>query len=366
MESDSEATSAAKKLLLPAPATARSPVPLGHGASSMGSRSRSSLLAGLASRVRRPLSGARFSREQQPSASSETTQQPTCEQQRGEAWMEETAGLSAQLMARPRRVRIAILDTGIGRTLRETLRWKDSHGHGTQMASVIARLAPEADISVACVDAKGGSLGDDRIADRVAEAITWAVRQCDADIVSMSFGFAHERLAISKAISAAVVERDDQILFFAAASNNGANHAMQFPARHDAVISINSTDAHGKFQPTNPPQSRGGSNVFGTLGTEVLCAVPHERRDVAQSGSSVATAVASGMAASLLAFADRTNGKVARGLRRRRGMEALFSRLSLVHADGKRNQLYVTLGKLKGISDKQRLAVMSSALLEAF
>ncbi|ODA77868.1 hypothetical protein RJ55_06471 [Drechmeria coniospora] len=351
----------------------------------MGSRSRSSLLAGLASRVRRPLSGARFSREQQPSASSETTQQPTCEQQRGEAWMEETAGLSAQLMARPRRVRIAILDTGCDAESaffkapsrraqlknwkdfeRDSLRWKDSHGHGTQMASVIARLAPEADISVACVDAKGGSLGDDRIADRVAEAITWAVRQCDADIVSMSFGFAHERLAISKAISAAVVERDDQILFFAAASNNGANHAMQFPARHDAVISINSTDAHGKFQPTNPPQSRGGSNVFGTLGTEVLCAVPHERRDVAQSGSSVATAVASGMAASLLAFADRTNGKVARGLRRRRGMEALFSRLSLVHADGKRNQLYVTLGKLKGISDKQRLTVMSSALLEAF
>lgn len=156
----------------------------------------------------------------------------------------------------------------------------------------------------------------------------------------MSFGFQDEIPEVSAAILEAQSARADKILFFAAASNSGGNRREMFPARHDGVISIRETNTNGQFSDTNPPVDRDGPVVYGTVGRDVpsawLCNVDGE---LAKSGSSVATAVAAGIAAMMLAFvnvgfrqADPLPQEVKR-LWTRRGMLSMFSKMSETMSD---------------------------------
>src|SRR5437762_604440 len=125
------------------------------------------------------------------------------------------------------------------------------------------------------------------------QAISWASREWKADIISMSFGYADEQQCISRAIRGALHERDDSILFFAAASNYGANDKEMFPASHDSVISIRGTNSNGDFEDFNPPRNQSGEAVFGTLGLDVPSAWLSDHEDeIYKSGTSIATAVA--------------------------------------------------------------------------
>ncbi|KAJ5208734.1 subtilisin-like protein [Penicillium cf. viridicatum] len=187
------------------------------------------------------------------------------------------------------RVRIAVLDTGyddnapffflpdVEGQLKGWKDWvdgcdqpKDLHGHGTHLVSLVLKCAPEADIYVARIAESPNQLLDS--SENVAKAISWASRDWEADIISMSFGFADEQPCISDAIREAIYERKDSILFFAAASNYGANDREMFPAGHDSVISIRGTNANGDFEDFNPPKSQDEVAVFGTLGLDVSSA----------------------------------------------------------------------------------------------
>ncbi|KAJ5971397.1 subtilisin-like protein, partial [Penicillium vulpinum] len=188
-----------------------------------------------------------------------------------------------------RRVRIAVLDTGYDNNapfffspgVQSRLRgWKDwvdgsdepedCHGHGTHLVSLIQNCAPEADIYVARIAKKPSELL--KSSENVAKAILWATSEWEVDIISMSFGFSDEQSCISDAIREALYRRRDSILFFAAASNDGANDREMFPARHDSVISIRGTNAYGDFEYFNPPKHENEAAVFGTLGVDVLSA----------------------------------------------------------------------------------------------
>ncbi|KAJ5979050.1 hypothetical protein N7501_002392 [Penicillium viridicatum] len=214
-----------------------------------------------------------------------------------------------------RRVRIAVLDTGyddnapffflsdVEGRLKGWKDWvdgsdqpKDLHGHGTHFVSLVLKCAPEADIYVARIAESPNQLLDS--SENVAKAISWASRNWEADIISMSFGFADEQACISDAIREAIYERKDSILFFAAASNYGANDREMFPARHDSVISIRGTDANGDFEDFNPPKSQDEVAVFGTLGLDVPSAWANSDHDEYKSGTSTATAIAAGIAGS--------------------------------------------------------------------
>jgi Subtilase family len=145
----------------------------------------------------------------------------------------------------------------------------------------------------------------------------------------MSFGFSKEMPDVSRAIWQAVLDTNDAILFFAAAGNDGGNGGEKFPANHQSVTSIRGTDSQGYFATFNPPRSRHETVVYGTLATDVPSAWLRDHLgEMHKSGTSVATAIAAGIAAILLGYIGGkppgTLDKLKKQLRSRRGMLAMF------------------------------------------
>lgn len=242
---------------------------------------------------------------------------------------------------------------------------RDQDGHGTHSLSLVMKVAPAADLYVARVARDEKDLKKDlqSASDNVAkvngsqssfpfgcrcsplettlilnQAIVWAVDECRADIVTMSFGFRKEVLVgnkrvISDAILEAVQKRGYDILFFAAAANDGANEREMFPASHEFVFSIRGTNSGGYFQDFNPPPDFDGPTVFGTLGQDVPSAwLSNYPDEVYKSGTSVATPIAAGIAATILGyarfrFAERPASMPGK-LWTKSGMTSMFLRMS--------------------------------------
>ncbi len=185
----------------------------------------------------------------------------------------------------------------------------------------------------------------------------------------MSFGFLDEELVISKAITKAILDRDNAILLFAAAANFGAKEKEMFPARHDYVISVRGTNIEGTFQEFNPPPRRDGPAVYGTLGKVVpsagLCSHDEE---VCKSGTSVATPIAAGIAAMLLGYAEfgchkgKLQEYISRKLRTRDGMRAMFDYMSVYMGE---KRFYICPRKFLGIGEPEQWAAMTTAVSNA-
>ena len=119
----------------------------------------------------------------------------------------------------------------------------------------------------------------------------------------MSFGIReyHERIKI--AISNAL---HNNILMFAAASNDGGNLGRSFPAKYPGVFCIHATDGNGNPSTFNPTADEKDVN-FSLLGENVSSHWPAGKKghnDVVNimSGTSVATPIAAGLAASIISF----------------------------------------------------------------
>ncbi|KAJ4322666.1 hypothetical protein N0V84_004691 [Fusarium piperis] len=183
---------------------------------------------------------------------------------------------------------------------------RDDYGHGSLMARLAMESAPLANLYIARVvrDTKGLSLGSKSI----AEAIRWAGLEEEVDVISMSFGFPDDDEDIAKAIED--VERERNVVFLASAGNNAAYQAEAFPARHRSVISIRATNCDGTFSASNPPIiDRYSSSVLGTFGDDLPENIHREITgrfgpSICQPGSSIATAVAAGIVASTIAYAE--------------------------------------------------------------
>lgn len=179
----------------------------------------------------------------------------------------------------------------------------------------------------------------------------------------MSFGYAEEQECISDAIHGALCKRHGSILFFAAASNDGANDREMFPARHDSVISIRGTNSAGNFEDFNPPNEE---VAFGTLGLDVPSAWLRDHdHEVYRSGTSIATAVAAGIAGALLGYVNRKSKEstfkaVNKKLRTRQGMQAMFRFLASPTLNER--HLYLVPWRLKDKSEEDRWAIFVAAL----
>lgn len=119
----------------------------------------------------------------------------------------------------------------------------------------------------------------------------------------MSFGIREYNEPIKTAISNALYS---QTLLFAAASNDGANLGRAFPAKYPGVFCIHSTDGNGNASAFNPTADDKDVN-FSLLGEHVSSHWPigmsgHNQNVNAMSGTSVATPIAAGLAASILSF----------------------------------------------------------------
>ncbi|KAI5460318.1 hypothetical protein BGZ63DRAFT_424828 [Mariannaea sp. PMI_226] len=284
------------------------------------------------------------------------------------------------------RPRIAILDTGYdansqffaaGPRRNRLIMWKDfvdgqaepvdSDGHGTHVVSLCMKIAPAADICVARIAKDTDDLQN--AAENIEQAIAWATgrEEANADIVSMSFGFPEEphvkgRTVISNAIYNAIRNRDSQVLFFAAAANDGGNQREMFPARHSEVFSIRATDHQGVFQDFNPAPNFQEPPSFGTLGTEVPGASLNSQvQEAYKTGTSTATPIAAGTAATILGYVHSgisTENSRMEILRTRRGMYEVFMKLSMQISD---KHMYLRLQEFLKEGKEQRDALLTEA-----
>ncbi|RYP72543.1 hypothetical protein DL769_004433 [Monosporascus sp. CRB-8-3] len=245
--------------------------------------------------------------------------------------------LDTQRIGKFKRVKIAILDTGIDMTnsifdtpeakerikrredfLREDPLRTDAHdkcGHGSHCAGLLRRVAPAADIYVARV---AKDFNTDLDAEVVAKAIE---RACmpkkmkmneagwDVDIITMSFGFEVQSEPVERALRKAL-DRDK--IMFAAASNSGSRKEVAFPAWCGGVVCINSATADGTPSKFNPVVEF--PNNFATLGENVnsawISSQPNPKVNTAKhsatkimTGTSMATPIAAAVVSLLLEVA---------------------------------------------------------------
>ncbi|KAH7191837.1 uncharacterized protein B0J16DRAFT_393884 [Fusarium flagelliforme] len=183
---------------------------------------------------------------------------------------------------------------------------EDCYGHGSLMTRLVMEAAPLAQICVGRVAENTTDL-DNRAEEIAKVAIRWAGLQEQVDIISMSFGFPLDNGLISRAIEE--VERERSIIFLASAGNNAGYQGETFPARHKSVISVRATDSQGTFAASNPLIDEPQTLSLGTFGDDLPDGITKDISDrfgshVCDPGSSIATAVAAGIAASTISYAE--------------------------------------------------------------
>lgn len=139
----------------------------------------------------------------------------------------------------------------------------------------------------------------------------------------MSFGLPERSTSVENAIHDA---EHAGIIFLAAASNEGGNTERPFPASCSRVICVHSTAHTGKPSESNSFAVE-DTNNFSTLGVDISSVWDGDQ--VTLTGTSYATAVASAMAANVLAFTDRHAPEWYDVAHSHEGMVRIFKKLSL-------------------------------------
>lgn len=150
----------------------------------------------------------------------------------------------------------------------------------------------------------------------------------------MSFGLEKHDDDMQDAVLAAYVQK---IIMFSAASNQGGNFGVKYPARAPEVLCIYSTDGMGEPSPFNPTKMKNESHHLAILGEGIRSAWPKTLEGSStpfqrMSGTSFAVPVAAGTAANILEFALRkgmmaNHANLYKKLRTCQGMRIIFSKL---------------------------------------
>ncbi|KAG5761597.1 hypothetical protein H9Q72_010283 [Fusarium xylarioides] len=234
------------------------------------------------------------------------------------------------------RVKIAIIDSGLHDRERGRYRaeYKDFTGvptndswHGTCCAGIIEGMYEEARLYMARVferdhaDEIEGPL-------RMARAIHWAIEPPrSVDIISISAGFRSYSKELDDAVTRA---KAAGVLVIAAASNWQNTNTVAFPARHNlSTMCIYSTNTGNQSSSFNP-EPRADTPNFAIIGEGFQH--PDQRRNERMSGTSMATAVAAGLAARIVDFSRQKDNKAsifrAQDVGKLPGMLSIFSTLS--------------------------------------
>ncbi|KAK6330871.1 hypothetical protein TWF718_003068 [Orbilia javanica] len=212
-----------------------------------------------------------------------------------------------------------------------------STSHGTIMADLICRICPRVKLYVARLDEGYALHGKRQItAKSAAAAIRWAVK-CGVDIISMSWTIESTSNDSATASSNALNPLEDlvsaldeagksNILMFGAASDQGSASKICYPAESDKCIPIGAATETGEIC----PWVHQGQAKYTCPGYKV----PFKRGDGTQpsyhNGSSVATAIASGLAG-LILYCDRLAGSDEdKKLKSKKGMSDAFFNMSIV------------------------------------
>jgi filamentous hemagglutinin family protein len=168
--------------------------------------------------------------------------------------------------------------------------------HGTGMTGAIAShahllgVAPNAKIIAIC--AFGGDAGNESTSIKIINGLDHAIRQ-GARIVNMSFAGPRDP-ALSQALQ---VAREKGILLIGAAGNAGPKSPPLYPGADPSVLAVTAVDDHDRlFARAN----QGKYIAVAAPGVDVLVPAPNEGIQLT-TGTSVATAHVSGVAALLIA-----------------------------------------------------------------
>ncbi|KAF0323681.1 pfs domain-containing protein [Colletotrichum asianum] len=205
---------------------------------------------------------------------------------------------------------------------------EDDSLHGTNCVHLLHKSAPEADIYVAKVFS--GTRFNEAEAENIAKAIDHAVNNWNVDIISMSFGMdstmlspvltqgnveeiMDRRIQIWRIIEDAMQKASvEQCIMFAAASNAGKNQSRAFPASSRCgVICVHASDGLGNDGGINPIAASGDNFMTLGMGHKLLQRSTQTGSgssgpkwlEVHRSGTSFATPVAAGIAATILDLA---------------------------------------------------------------
>ena len=259
-----------------------------------------------------------------------------------------------------RRIKVAVLDTGIDWDNSNLIEYrkrikfldgdettnKDTDGHGTLVAYLLLRLAPNTEIWVSKIsESRKFELGAARLkaleqASKVEADCRMLMLWADVvspqtilnlasdpenkiDILNLSFGFSNDDNPLLGPLEAALQEAHikHKILILAAARNDAGNASVAWPAAMiDHVICVNASTDGGDDAKINPTQRSPKISTLG-LGFELSFGDTFIR----ESGTSFATPIASALVATILDFAHRNHEafRQFRGhskLRTRRGM----------------------------------------------
>lgn len=238
-------------------------------------------------------------------------------------WMHKVLGTREAWKAgyKGQNVKVAVIDTGIrenhpdisanclpGRKFTDEHMGddfkKDMVGHGTHIAGIVCAddnkflgtgVAPDAMVGSFCIfnDEKEGTLAD------VVRAINAVVEDGSYNIINLSLGGYNYNEILAKAVKRAY---DDGIIVFAAAGNEASTSA-HYPSDYEGAFSIASLNKKGA--PSD--YSNHGSNIDFSFPGEEIYSIDYKRKNAYayESGTSMATAVASGVAAVIISSDER-------------------------------------------------------------
>ncbi|KAK4244138.1 hypothetical protein C7999DRAFT_35493 [Corynascus novoguineensis] len=165
-----------------------------------------------------------------------------------------------------------------------------SDPHGTQMANLICDIDPLCELYVA------------KVTDGYHYGIT-PHRVARVDIISMSFTMFEELNTLHASIKSA---NSDDIIMMCSSHDQGANISDSWPAGYSETITIAACDKYGKL-PRNLDESK-ANYAYKIHGLDVPAgAVPFLASANSVSGSSAATAIASGLSSLILSCVRLTN-----------------------------------------------------------
>ncbi|KAH7383918.1 peptidase S8/S53 domain-containing protein [Pyrenochaeta sp. MPI-SDFR-AT-0127] len=195
---------------------------------------------------------------------------------------------------------------------------QDLDGHGTAVAGIILRLAPETELFIAriCVGDVAYGVTEDKVSpvdkDQVLnprpsvikQAIEWAIEQ-EVNIINMSLGFTTEHDEVKGALELACA---NNILVFAAMSNGTNYKPAAWPANELTLcIGIHSCTTGGHRSSEFTPQRAEKNPNFSVVGEQIPVHWPTSKGGgfrLAQ-GTSFATPVAVAMGALVLTFINQ-------------------------------------------------------------
>ncbi|KAK6538633.1 hypothetical protein TWF694_010211 [Orbilia ellipsospora] len=205
-------------------------------------------------------------------------------------------------------IKVAVIDTGVDpdsinchqisgasfvpSSSGESPWWFSHHPHGTQMAKMITELNPHCQLLVA----KIGDSVTDMTVSRLIEALEWAT-DSEADIISLSAAFFKEDTNLEIAIKTAI---NKGIVIVASIAGEGHKQEEAYPANYAGVLKIGAADSRGKETPESLKEIADYMFPGDRIVTRTtFLGADNETTEI--SGTSVATAIAAGVASLVLA-----------------------------------------------------------------